>query len=74
VTHRLLSCWKRALSPAKDESRLTESRYEDKASIDAHGNSEHFKALGKAMKEEDLLAGPMKVMVTKEAGGFASRL
>ena len=49
-------------------------RYKDKAAIDAHAKSPDFKKMGKTMKEEDLLAGPMKVMFTKEAGGFASKL
>jgi hypothetical protein len=30
--------------------------------------------MGKAFKKEDLLAAPMKVMFTKEAGGYASKL
>jgi len=49
-------------------------RYKDKAAIDAHAKSPGFKQMGKTMKEEDLLAGPMKVMFTKEAGGYASKL
>jgi hypothetical protein len=53
---------------------LTRCRYKDKASIEVHGNTDYFKNLGKAFKEEDLLGEPMKVMFTKEAGGYASRL
>jgi quinol monooxygenase YgiN len=49
-------------------------RYKDKAAIDAHAKSPDFKKMGKAMKEEGLLAGPMKVMFTKDAGGYASKL
>jgi hypothetical protein len=30
--------------------------------------------MGKAFKTEDLLAEPMKVMMIKEAGGYASKL
>jgi hypothetical protein len=36
--------------------------------------TDYFKLLGKTMKEEDLLAAPMKIIMTKESGGFASRL
>jgi quinol monooxygenase YgiN len=54
--------------------RLTRCRYKDKAAIEAHSQSEDFKNMGMTMKKEDLLAGPMKVMVTKEAGGYASKL
>jgi quinol monooxygenase YgiN len=49
-------------------------RYKDKAAIDAHAKSEDFKNMGRTMKKEALLAGPMKVMFTKEAGGYASKL
>jgi hypothetical protein len=34
-----------------------------------HGKTEHFKTMGRAMKKEDLLAEPMKILVTKEVGG-----
>jgi quinol monooxygenase YgiN len=53
---------------------LTRCRYKDKAAIEAHSKSENFKKMGKALKEGDLLAGPMKIMVTKEVGGYASKL
>jgi quinol monooxygenase YgiN len=53
---------------------LTRRRYKDKAAIEAHSQSEDFKNMGRTMKKEDLLAGPMKVMITKEAGGYASKL
>lgn len=39
-----------------------------------HAKSDAFKALGRTMKKEDLLAEPMKVIFTKEAGGYASKL
>lgn len=48
--------------------------YKDKAAIAAHSKSDDFKKMGRAMKQEDLLAAPMKVLFTKEAGGFASKL
>jgi len=48
--------------------------YKDKASIAIHGGSAPFKALGRSMKDEDLLAEPLKVMFTKSVGGFGSRL
>jgi quinol monooxygenase YgiN len=53
---------------------LTRCRYKDKASIEVHGKTDHYKNMGGAFKEEDLLAEPIKVMFTKEAGGYASRL
>jgi quinol monooxygenase YgiN len=49
-------------------------RYKDKAAIEAHSKSEDFKNMGRTMKKEDLLSGPMKIMFTKEAGGYASKL
>ncbi|CAN9468743.1 unnamed protein product [Alternaria alternata] len=49
-------------------------RYANKAALETHGKSEDFKKLGKTMKTEDLLAEPMKVLFTKEAGGYASKL
>ncbi|EAT77365.1 hypothetical protein HBH56_214300 [Parastagonospora nodorum] len=48
--------------------------YTDNEAIKIHGQSDYFKAMGKAFKTEDLLAEPMKVMMTKEAGGYASKL
>lgn len=30
--------------------------------------------MGKTLKEEDLLAAPMKIIFTKEVGGYASKL
>ena len=48
--------------------------YANKAALETHGKSEDFKKLGKTMKTEDLLAEPMKVLFTKEAGGYASKL
>jgi quinol monooxygenase YgiN len=48
--------------------------YKDQASIAAHAKSPDFKALGKTLKSEDLLAEPMRVVFTKEVGGYASKL
>ncbi|KAF1911661.1 hypothetical protein BDU57DRAFT_524271 [Ampelomyces quisqualis] len=48
--------------------------YKDMAAIEAHSKSEDFKHMGRTMKKEDLLAAPMKVLFTKEAGGYASKL
>ncbi|OSS49925.1 hypothetical protein B5807_06049 [Epicoccum nigrum] len=48
--------------------------YKDQASIAAHAKSPDFKKMGKTLKEEDLLAAPMKVIFTKEVGGYASKL
>jgi quinol monooxygenase YgiN len=49
-------------------------RYKDQASLKMHGASKHFKDLGRAFKNEDLLAAPMKVLFTKEVGGYGSKL
>jgi quinol monooxygenase YgiN len=49
-------------------------RYADKAALETHGKSDYFKELGRAFKEEDLLAEPMKVLFTQEVGGYASKL
>ncbi|KAF7907721.1 uncharacterized protein EAF01_005307 [Botrytis porri] len=49
-------------------------RGKDKAAIAAHGSSEEFKALGKKLKDEDLIAKPMELKVLKHVGGFSSRL
>jgi len=48
--------------------------YENQAAIEAHGKSEAFKTLGRTMKQEDLLAEPMKVLFTKAVGGYSSKL
>ncbi|KAF1830654.1 antibiotic biosynthesis monooxygenase-like protein [Decorospora gaudefroyi] len=48
--------------------------YANKAALETHSKSQTFKELGKALKSEDLLAAPMKVLFTKEAGGYASKL
>ncbi|KAF2875262.1 hypothetical protein BDV95DRAFT_486232 [Massariosphaeria phaeospora] len=48
--------------------------YKDKKSLGVHAASKDFKKLGEALKTEDLLSSPMKVYLTKEVGGFASKL
>ncbi|TGO52421.1 hypothetical protein BOTNAR_0324g00050 [Botryotinia narcissicola] len=48
--------------------------YKDKAAIAAHGSSEEFKAFGKKLKDEDLIAKPMELKFLKHVGGFSSRL
>ncbi|KAL6703752.1 hypothetical protein ACN47E_009133 [Coniothyrium glycines] len=48
--------------------------YANQAALETHAKSADFKALGRALKKEDLLAAPMKVLFTKEAGGYASKL
>ncbi|KAH9878842.1 hypothetical protein J1614_002276 [Plenodomus biglobosus] len=48
--------------------------YADRAALEAHGKSEAYKTLGRAMKREELLAEPIRVLFTKEVGGFASKL
>ncbi|KAF2703550.1 antibiotic biosynthesis monooxygenase-like protein [Pleomassaria siparia CBS 279.74] len=48
--------------------------YKDKDALGFHGASAHFKDLGRELKKEDLLAGPMKAYFTKEVGGYASKL
>ena len=49
-------------------------RYADQAALDAHVNSPFGQELGKAFKEEDLVAEPMKIIVTKSVAGYASKL
>jgi quinol monooxygenase YgiN len=53
---------------------LTHYRYKDMASMQAHGASDHYKELGSAIKQEDLLAEPIKVLFTKDVGGYTSKL
>ncbi|KAF1969936.1 hypothetical protein BU23DRAFT_601318 [Bimuria novae-zelandiae CBS 107.79] len=48
--------------------------YKDKATLQAHGSTDHFKELGKVLEGESLLAEPMKIIFTKAVGGYASRL
>jgi quinol monooxygenase YgiN len=50
------------------------ARYANKAALETHAKSEDLKKLGKAFKTEDLLAEPMKLLFTKEAGGYSSKL
>jgi len=49
-------------------------RYQDQSAFQSHGSSPAFKAFGKTLQEEKLLAKPFDVFVTRAAGGFASRL
>lgn len=49
-------------------------RYKDHDSIKVHASSDYFKELGKAVVEEDLLAEPMKKFVTKDVGGYHTKL
>ena len=49
-------------------------RYADKAAQEAHVQTEYFKAMGLAFKNEGLLAEPPKLLVTKAVGGYASKL
>lgn len=49
-------------------------RYKDMASMQAHGTSDYFKELGTTVKEEELLAEPMKILFTKDVGGYISKL
>ncbi|KAJ4288150.1 hypothetical protein N0V90_012167 [Kalmusia sp. IMI 367209] len=48
--------------------------YKDQASLQAHGTSDYFKEMGRAIKKEDLLAEPMKILFTKDVGGYVSKL
>lgn len=48
--------------------------YKDKAALAEHGKTAHVRTLGKTLKSEDLLAAPSRMMFTKEAGGYASKL
>ncbi|USP76877.1 antibiotic biosynthesis monooxygenase [Curvularia clavata] len=48
--------------------------YADQAALDAHVKSPTGQQLGKAFKEEDLVAEPMKILFTKSVAGYASKL
>ncbi|PVI03752.1 hypothetical protein DM02DRAFT_587373 [Periconia macrospinosa] len=48
--------------------------YKDQAALQAHGSSDYFKKMGLVFQKEDLLAGPMKLLFTKETGGFVSKI
>ncbi|KAF1948938.1 hypothetical protein CC80DRAFT_485268 [Byssothecium circinans] len=48
--------------------------YKDQTALKVHGGTDYFKDMGRKMKQEELLAAPMKVLFTKEVGGFASKL
>ncbi|KAK3061819.1 hypothetical protein LTS18_005813 [Coniosporium uncinatum] len=48
--------------------------YQDQPAFQSHGSSPTFKAFGKKLQEEKLLAKPFDVFVTKAVGGFVSRL
>lgn len=70
----LLETYILQLLPTLPEPWLTPNSYENQAAIEAHGKSEAFKTLGRTMKQEDLLAEPMKVLFTKAVGGYSSKL
>ncbi|MCJ1443074.1 MAG: hypothetical protein MMC23_003571 [Stictis urceolatum] len=48
--------------------------YKDEAAVDKHMNSEYFKELGAAIKDQNLLAKPLDIMKTKVIGGYDSKL
>ena len=48
-------------------------RYKDRAAFETHHNSEHFKAAGKKMKEQELLAKPVEIKVLGALAGYASK-
>ena len=50
------------------------TRYKDEAAVDKHMNSEYFKELGAAIKDQNLLAKPLDIMKTKVIGGYDSKL
>lgn len=49
-------------------------RYANQAALEAHVKSPAGQELGKKFKEEDLVAEPMKIMLTKTVAGFDSKL
>lgn len=59
---------------AKGDELIVLETYQDKAALDAHGKAEHFRNFGRALKKEDLVAGPPKVYITKAVGGYTSKL
>lgn len=44
------------------------------AALQAHGSSDYFKEMSEAFKKEDLVSAPMKILFTKDVGGYTSRL
>ncbi|KAF9735739.1 hypothetical protein PMIN06_010128 [Paraphaeosphaeria minitans] len=48
--------------------------YRDQVALQAHGSSEYFKEMSRALKKEDLVSEPMQILFTKDVGGFASKL
>lgn len=62
-----------AYNEAYDEERLTRRKDKNKAAHEKHYQTEYFQALGKAIGDEKLLAGPLDVKTIKPIGGFASR-
>ncbi|KAF2010650.1 antibiotic biosynthesis monooxygenase-like protein [Aaosphaeria arxii CBS 175.79] len=62
------------VKPGQAPAFIMLETYKDEQSLGIHAASKDFKALGRAFKQEDLLAEPMKPYFTKEVGGFASKL
>jgi quinol monooxygenase YgiN len=48
-------------------------RYKDQDTLKAHGQTEYFKALGKAMAEEGLVSKPLNIMILQPFSGFEGR-
>lgn len=49
-------------------------RYEDQAALEFHAKSESVVETRRLLESEDLLSEPLKIMLTKDVGGYASKL
>lgn len=75
--HQFSSCWRRKHRHSTIHLKFPNPlffRYANKAALETHAKTDHFKAMNKTVKKEDLLAEPMKIVFTKEVGGYASKL
>jgi quinol monooxygenase YgiN len=50
---------------------LISGSYADKKALAIHGSSEKFKQFSAALKNEDLVSGPMQVKFVAKAAGFS---
>ncbi|EOA88723.1 hypothetical protein ACJQWK_06078 [Exserohilum turcicum] len=48
--------------------------YEDQAALEFHAKSESVVETRRLLESEDLLSEPLKIMLTKDVGGYASKL
>jgi quinol monooxygenase YgiN len=70
---RKSSCSRRKLPTKLSIPRgvLISGSYADKKALAIHGSSEKFKQFSAALKNEDLVSGPMQVKFVAKAAGFS---